>query len=91
MVWGDPEDREELNLTTAQEQNYVICWRFREEARIQGASQSQVPCPCHYAAGKEAGPHVFGDKDMQCGCCAGTCEQCRPELDPRRPRQEDER
>ena len=19
---------------------------------------------------------------MQCGCCAGTCEQCRPELDP---------
>ena len=49
-VWGDPEDREELNLTTAQEQNYVIWWRFREEARIQGASQSQVPCPCHYAA-----------------------------------------
>ena len=33
----------------------------------------------------------FGDKDMQCGCCAGTCEQCRPELDYSRPRQEDER
>jgi hypothetical protein len=60
-------------------------WSDREEARIQGASQSQVPCPCHYAAGKEAGPHDHWDKDMQCGCCAGTCEQCRPELDPRRP------
>ena len=60
-------------------------WSDREEARIQGASQSKVPCPCHYAAGKEAGPHDLGDKDMQCGCCAGTCEQCRPELDPRRP------
>ena len=47
---------------------------------------SQASCPRHYAAGKEAGPHVLGDKDMQCGCCAGTCEQCRPELDPRRPR-----
>ena len=26
-----------------------------------GASQSQMSCPCHYAAGKEAGPHVLGD------------------------------
>jgi hypothetical protein len=42
-----------------------------------------APCPCHYKAGMEAGPHKLGDK-MQCGCCAGTCEQCRPELDPRR-------
>jgi len=31
----------------------------------------------------EAGPHKLGD-NMQCGCCAGTCEQRRPELDPRR-------
>ena len=26
-----------------------------------GASQSQMSCPRHYAAGKEAGPHVLGD------------------------------
>ena len=33
---------------------------------------------------KKAGPHALGEKDRQCGCCAGTCEQCRPELGPRR-------
>ena len=40
-------------------------------------------CPAHYQAGQLAGPHEPGAK-MSCGCCWGTCEKCRPELDPRR-------
>jgi hypothetical protein len=41
-------------------------------------------CPAHYLAGQLAGPHEPGAK-MSCGCCWGTCEQCKPELDPSRP------
>ena len=42
-------------------------------------------CPRHRRAGQEAGPHRMGEKLYHCGCCAGTCELCRPELNFQEP------
>ena len=55
-----------------------------------GARTKEEPCPRHRRAGQEAGPHDIGVMPFHCGCCAGTCEICRPELDPRRNAQSDE-
>ena len=34
-VWGDPGDREVLEVTSAQELRYKVWWSIREEERVQ--------------------------------------------------------
>ena len=36
----------------------------------------EVPCPRHYKAGQDAGPHALGE-NPNCGCCWGTCDRCK--------------
>ena len=45
-------------------------------------ARAQRGCPRHRSAGQHAGPHASGERPFHCGCCAGTCEICRPELCP---------
>ena len=62
-------------------------WRSSGERRAPGGQKRREPgddgrmCPMHRLAGQEAGPHP-SQTVMVCGCCAGTCELCDPELDP---------
>ena len=37
---------------------------------------------CHHAAGREFGPHCYGEQPHHCRCCAGSCEQCDPSALP---------
>ena len=45
-------------------------------------ARAQRGCPRHRSARQRAGPHASGERPFHCGCCAGTCEICRPELCP---------
>ena len=48
----------------------------------RAGARAQKGCPRHRSAGQIAGPHASGMRPFHCGCCAGTCELCRPELCP---------